>query len=273
MHFAICNETFQNWPWERTCDFASSLGYTGLEVAPFTLAPRANLIPQDRRLELRRYAESKNLQIIGLHWLLANLHPPDLYLTHPDPAVRHKTSDYFLTLIDLCHDLGGHILVIGSPKQRNLLPTVSRDHAMHYAADVFRPTLDHAAKRNVTLAIEPLGPSETDFLQTAAEGIELIEKLNHPHFRLHLDVKAMSSESAPIPTIIRNSAKHLAHFHANDPNLLGPGMGQVQYEPIISTLREIGYNRWLSVEVFDYSPGPEKIARDSIDYLRRVTAM
>ncbi len=161
-------------------------------------------------------------------------------------------------------------MVIGSPKQRSLLPGVTREQAMGFAQEVFTPSLDLAAARKVTLAIEPLGPAETDFLQTAAEGIELIERINHPAFGLNLDVKAMSSEAKPIPEILRASARYIAHVQVNDPNLLGPGMGDVKYEPIVAALREIGYDGWLSVEAFDFRPGPETLARESIAYLKRM---
>jgi sugar phosphate isomerase/epimerase len=90
--------------------------------------------------------------------------------------------------------------------------------------------------------------------------------------RLHLDVKAMASEPTPIPAIIRASARHLEHFHANDVNLQGPGFGDVDFVPIFKALEEVGYQGWVSVEVFDYSPGPERLARDSIDYMRRIEA-
>jgi sugar phosphate isomerase/epimerase len=271
MKYAICNEIFENWPWERVCAFCHELGYHGVEIAPFTVAPHVAAISPEVRTAMRKAADRMELEILGLHWLLANVvSDTTLYVTHPDPDVRMNTSAYFFQLTQLCADLGGRIMVIGSPKSRNLLPGVSRDDAMRYAREVFLPCLELAAQHQITLAIEPLGPKETDFLNTAVDGVELIERINHPNFRLHLDVKAMSSEPTPIPQIIKESAAHLAHFHANDPNLLGPGMGEVKFEPIIKALKDAGYDGYLSVEVFDFKPGAEKIASESIRYLKKV---
>jgi len=270
MKLGICNELFVNWPWEKLCDFIRSLGYQGIEVAPFTLAERAERVTPQRRAELRESAESRDLEIIGLHWLL--MKPPGLCITHPDKDIREETARYFVELVGLCADLGGKVMVIGSPKQRNLLPGVKRGEAMGYAAEVFTPCLELAVKRAVTLAIEPLSTRETDFLMCASEAVDLIERIDHPNFRLQLDVKAMSYEYKPIPQIIRESAKHLAHFHVNDPNLLGPGMGEIGYEPIIAALRAAGYDGWLSVEAFDMQFGAERIAKASMEYLQRVIA-
>ena len=116
MRFAICNEIFENWPWERVCEYAASLGYTGLEVSPFTLAERAEDVTPERRRELRKQAESRGVEILGLHWLLVK--PAGLYITSPDAAVRQKTAAYFVELVKLCHDLGGTVMIIGSPKPR-----------------------------------------------------------------------------------------------------------------------------------------------------------
>ena len=273
MKYAICNEIFdaEKWPWERVCAFCREMGYAGVEVAPFTLAPHVSLIDDKTRAQLRRIAQRMEVDILGLHWLLANVASDrQLYVTHPERQIRDNTAEYFVQLTQLCADLGGRIMVIGSPKSRNLLPGVTREQALVYAAEVFTPCLALAAANGITLAIEPLGPAETDFLNTAAEGIELIERIGHPNFRLHLDVKAMSSERASIPQIIHDSAKHLAHFHANDPNLLGPGMGDTKYEPIIKALRDAKYDGYLSVEVFDFKPGAERIAHESIRYLKKV---
>lgn len=269
MKFAICNELFEGWPWEKVCDFVRPLGYEGLEVAPFTLADSAEQLTPQRRAELRRAAEERGVEILGLHWLLVK--PPGLYITHPDAAVRRRTADYFRQLVDLCADLGGKVMVIGSPKQRSLLPGVTRGQALEYLREVLRPSLDPAARRGVTLAFEPLGPAETDFLNTVAEAIALVKSVGHSALRINLDVKAMSSETAPIGEVIRSAKDYVAHVQVNDPSLLGPGMGDVKYEPIIAALRDIGYDGWLSVEAFDFKPGPERIARESVEFLRKVT--
>jgi sugar phosphate isomerase/epimerase len=270
MKFAICNETFVDWPMERACQFAAECGYTGLEIAPFTLAHDARDITMAQMAAARRAAANAGLEIIGLHWLLAKT--VGLHLTSPDRATRRETADYLAGLARLCRYLGGSILVFGSPQQRNLAAGVSPDEGVRYAVEVFEHIAPTLEATRVTLALEPLGPVEGNFLNTAAEAVTIIRRLDSPWVRLHLDCKAMASESTPIPDLIHHNRDVLAHFHANDPNRLGPGMGELRFEPIVAALEEIDYRDWVSVEVFDYSPGPERLARESIDNLRHILA-
>ena len=79
----------------------------------------------------------------------------------------------------------------------------------------------------------------------------------------------MATEATPIAELIRRNRDWLAHFHANDPNRQGPGFGSLDFVPIFEALQEVGYDGWVSVEVFDYSPGIERLARESIEYMRR----
>lgn len=270
MKYAICNETFQDWPFERAFAYARELGYTGIEFAPFTIHHDAYQISAARRREIRDLAEKFKLEIIGLHWLLA--FTEGYYLTTADEPTRRRTADYLGELARLCRDLGGHVMVLGSPKQRNLLPGITHEQALDFAADVLRQAMPTLESCGVTLAVEPLGPQEGDFLLTAESGRELIRRVSSPNCRLHLDVKAMSSETKPIPQIIRESAAELAHFHANDANRRGPGMGEIDFVPILQTLQDVGYNGWISVEVFDYEPGIEALASESIRYLQQCAA-
>lgn len=269
MKFAICQEMFVDWDWERQCRFIAEVGYTGVEVAPFTLAPRIRDVSLGDRQRMRKQAEDRGLEIIGLHWLLAKTE--GLHLTSGDAAVRRATADYLVELGRACSDLGGSLMVFGSPYQRNLQGGVTREAAMEHAAEVFRMCLDPLAELEVTLCMEPLTPKETDFINTCAEAMELIERVGRPNFRLHQDVKAMlGGESEPPPVLIGRYAPHVAHFHVNDTNLLGPGMGETDFAPILEALRESGYDGWVSVEVFDYKPGAERIARESFEYMQEV---
>jgi sugar phosphate isomerase/epimerase len=270
MRYAICNETFKGWPHERVCRFVADLGYQGLEVAPFTLAPRVTDVSDARRRELRQQAEGCGLTVIGLHWLLAKT--TGLQLTAADPAVRTATADYLVELARCCRDLGGNLLVFGSPAQRRVPAGATLEQATDYAVDTFRQAASAFADCGVTLCLEPLAPPEADFVTTAGEAVRMLDRLDHPNFKLHLDVKAMAADEAPVTELIRRHASRTAHFHANDPNLRGPGFGATDFKPIFRALREANYGGWVSVEVFDYKPDPETIARESLRYMRACEA-
>jgi sugar phosphate isomerase/epimerase len=266
MRYAICNETFEGWDHARVCATVAELGYTGLEMAPFTLAPRITDVTLAQRQKLRQQAEAVGVQLIGLHWLLAKTE--GLMLTSPDVQVRQRTAEYIVELAKACRDMGGDLMVFGSPAQRRIPAGATRAQAVDHATDTFKRALNGIVDAGVRLCLEPLAPTEADFIQTAAEACEIIERIKHPNFVLHLDVKAMSSETAPIPELIKKHASITGHFHANDPNKRGPGFGEVDFVPIFRALKETKYAGWVSVEVFDYTPDPVTIARESIRYMR-----
>ncbi|MDO4574225.1 MAG: sugar phosphate isomerase/epimerase family protein [Planctomycetia bacterium] len=284
MHFkyAMCNELYENWDLARQFDYVARCGYTGMELAPFTLTPSVE--PADVReitpakiAEIRRCAKNSGVGILGLHWLLSKT--SGFHLTLPDADVRKKTVAYGKALIDLCSELGGNIMVWGSPKQRNIEPGVSRDDAFRYAADALSELAPKLVENNVSIALEPLAPAETNFLTNAAETVQLIEMVECPNIQLHLDCKAMwggelapDGSRVPMADVIRRFAPYTIHFHANDPNLQGPGMGELDFTPIFAALQETHYKGWISVEVFDYTPGPEALTEKSIAYMKKIEA-
>jgi sugar phosphate isomerase/epimerase len=270
MKFAICQELFKNWEWEKQCRFIAEVGYEGIEVAPFTLAARITDVSAEQRRTLRTLAADHGLQILGLHWLLAKT--TGLHLTSPDRSVRQATAEYLGALAHACSDLGGDILVFGSPAQRSLDAQTTREQGMERAAEVLRECAPVLEERGVKLCLEPLTPKETNFLNTCADAVELIDRVGSRQLRLHQDVKAMLTESNPIPELIARYADRVGHFHANDGNLLGPGMGPTDFDPIFRALVASRYSGWVSVEVFDYSPGCERIARESLSCMRGALA-
>lgn len=268
MKFAICNEIFKDWSFPKTFEYCARLGYDAVEIAPFTIRPYATQITSEQRAEIKQAAAEAGIAISGIHWVLVQAE--GMHMTHPDPAVRQRTRDYFVELINLCSDLGGQSIIVGSPKQRSLMEGVSREQGWEWATGVFRPAVKRAEEAGITICIEPLSPEETNFINTAREAIEFAHGLQSPAMKIILDVKAMCSEGRPVPDIIRESRGEFAYFHANDRNLKGPGFGDVDFKPIAAALREVGYDGHVSVEVFKFEEGPEAIARQSLDYLEKI---
>lgn len=269
MKFAICQELFEDMPWEQQCDLIANVGYTGIEVAPFTISDDLSSVSDATLGQMRQTADAAGLEIIGLHWLLAKTE--GFHLTSADANVRHATAEYLKLLARTCRQLGGKVLVFGSPPQRSLPPQMTMRDGFKHAADVFRVVMPTFEEEGVQLCMEPLTARETDFINTCDDVMKLKKMVDHPSFILHQDVKAMlGAEHDSIPELIHRHASVCGHFHVNDINLLGPGMGETDFHPILQALLEVEYQGWVSVEVFDYSPGAEKIAKKSLQYMQSV---
>lgn len=266
MRFAICNELFEGWEFAKTVDFLAGLGYDAVEIAPFTLAESVGAIGRTERRAIRETASRAGLAIAGLHWLLVK--PAGLHLTSPDAATRRRTQAYLRELIDFCAEIGGSTLVFGSPNQRNIVPEIDRETGWRYAVEGFRICGEAAAEKGVTLCLEALPGQMTNLLNTNEEVRAMVDEVAHPNVAMMVDVKSMCAEDIPIPDNIRACRGRIRHVHANDANLKGPGFGEVDFRPIFGALREIGYQGFVSVEVFDFTPDPETIARESLRYMR-----
>ncbi|HEU5316700.1 MAG TPA: sugar phosphate isomerase/epimerase family protein [Chloroflexota bacterium] len=274
IRFGSCNEMFEGWDMARQLSYLREAGYEGVELAPFTIAQDVREVPAAKRAEVAAQAKAAGIEVIGLHWLLVG--PEGMYITHTDPAVRARTAEYLAELMHFCADVSGSVLVFGSPAQRNLLPGVTKEAARAWLIDGFERALPVAERTGVTLCLEPLPPPECTFIQTTTEAIDVIESIDHPNLRLVLDVKSMAGEErltrSPIPDTIRRTARHVKHVQSNDTNRGHPGSGETDYVPIFRALDDVGYEGFVSVEAFDFTPGPETIAKESIEYMRRTMA-
>ena len=266
MKFALCNEIFRNLPLEEAFQKIADIGYEGVEVAPFTLQANPRDLSESDADRCRTAAEKAGLDVVGLHWLMAETE--GLHLTHSNPAILKVTQEYLIKLAQLTERMNGSILVLGSPKQRNLLPDTTYEQAFERAVKLMQAVCDEIADLGVAFAIEPLAKVETDFLSSCAEGRDFIRAVDHPACGLHLDVKAMTAEPNGVCPAIREFHPDCIHFHANDSNLRGPGQGDTNFTEVANTLKEVNYDRWVSVEAFDYFPDEEGCARISLENLR-----
>ena len=294
MRIALCNEVLAPMEFARQCAYAAELGYQGLELAPFTLADestgiraaspglarppegvqeslgagRGFLVSARQRAAVRRSAADAGIAISGLHWLLRQ--PAGLSITSEDASVRRATLDVMHRQIELCAELGGAVLVHGSPAQRRL-PEGDATAACARAIDAFASVARHAQDCGVTYCIEPLAPPHANFIHTLAEAAAIVRQIGQPALRTMLDCcAAAQAETETIPTLIDQwlPTGLLAHVQVNDSNLRGPGQGDLQFGPILQALTRQGYQGWIAVEPFDYQPDGPGCAAYAIGYLR-----
>lgn len=264
---AMCARPFQGWKAEKIFRYLGELGYDGVEIDPYAFAGSAGKIGRAKRRDLRRSAFACGLEVVGIHSVTKS---PDfrMCINHPSSSVRAGTVKQLGDLISFCRDIGGSILVFGGSKERNLQGGLDSRQAWMYAVESFESLLELAEKESVTICLEPLSHRLTNFITTASEAKRMVEEVDHPNFRMMLDVRSASDEDRPIPDLIRDSAPNIAHFHANDDGGGGPGSGGADYHAISGALGEIGYSGYLSVEVFN-NENPRKIAAESLEFLRK----
>ncbi|HEX4236152.1 MAG TPA: sugar phosphate isomerase/epimerase family protein [Caldimonas sp.] len=271
MKIALCNEVLAGLPLERQCEITAALGYDGLEIAPFTLSDAPDRLESAEIARVRRTVESFGLVVTGLHWLLVA--PPGLSVTDPDPRVRAYTLEVVTRIVRLCAELGGSVLVHGSPKQRQIAAGESHATARGRLRDFLAEAARVAEASGVTYCIEPLGPAETALINTVAEAAELVREIGRPPLRTMIDCSAAGAgETQSVPDLIDAwlPTGLIAHVQVNDPNRRAPGQGEMRFAPIFAALHRHGYDRTVAVEPFDYVPDGTGAAAFAAGYLRGI---
>jgi D-psicose/D-tagatose/L-ribulose 3-epimerase len=201
MKLALCNEVLAHLPLERQCELAAALGYDGLEIAPFTLGDAPHRLAASEIARVRKTVESFGLAVTGLHWLLVA--PPGLSVTDPDARIRTRTRDVVAQLIALCAELGGNVLVHGSPKQRGIAPGEDHATALARLRDFLAAAARVAEAHGVVYCIEPLGRAETALVNTVAEAAALVREIGRSSLRTMIDTSAAgATETQSVPELI-----------------------------------------------------------------------
>lgn len=273
MKLALCNEVLRHLPFAEQCRVAAALGYDGLELAPFTLAADPSTLDAGRARETAAIAADHGLAISSLHWLLVQ--PEGLSLSTPDAALHARTVSFLQQMVDHAAACGASVLVHGSPKQRSPGPGQSVADALERVVDGWRQVAPHAAAAGVTYCIEPLSPAETPVLNTLAEAVAVVDRIDSPALRTMLDLSAASAAETEAPELLLRrhlASGHVAHVQLNDRNRRGPGQGDTPVLPVLRVLRETGYRGWIAVEPFDYHPDPVGCAAFAAGYVRGLLA-
>jgi D-psicose/D-tagatose/L-ribulose 3-epimerase len=269
--YAMCNESMAESSWAEQCRIVSDAGYRGIEIAAFTLVREGvQEINQTKRIEMVSVMKESGLECAGLHWLLAPP-PKGLHFTTPDANIRRKTVAYLDTLIDFCGDLGGSYMIFGSPKQRDTRG-IPVEQAKKYFAEGLASVANHAQNRSIEILIEPLGKRTTDVINTLAEAAEMMERINHPAIKMMFDFNNTVDETEPFDVLLRKYYKNIHHVHVQEMGgkHLGTGTAINDYVKAFQVLKDMRYNHWISLEVFDFTPGGKTIANESMRTLKQI---
>jgi len=262
--YAICNELFGDMDFADSCELLQRYGYHGIEIAPFTLFDDPGTFTSRRIGEIRRILEDHDLEFTGLHWLF--LKPEGLHITTPDETTRRRSWDHLKRLVDLAGQLGGGVLVLGSPKQRNSIG-ISRGQAAANLEEGLRSLADFTARRNCTILLESLSPDQTDVINTLGEAEESIRRIGHPAIQGIFDFHNCADEAGSWEDLIEDHFSVIRHVHLNEVNGSYPGTGSSDFLPAFEKLEEKGYAGWISLEIFHLPEDPAKVLRETREFL------
>ena len=253
---------------ERQCEYVAALGYDGLDRAVHAERCAGENLDRGSGQDSR---DRGSLRSGGDRAALAAGETGGLSLTDPDATLRKRTREVMTHLIGLCAELGGSVLVHGSPKQRQTAQGETHATALARLQDAMAQAALAAARAGVVYCIEPLSKRETSLVNTIAEAAELVRAIDHPNFRTMIDCSAAGqSEAESIPDLIDRwlPTGLIAHLQVNDPNRRGPGQGEMKFAPILAALKRHNYAGTIAVEPFDYVPDGAGVAAFSVGYLR-----
>jgi D-psicose/D-tagatose/L-ribulose 3-epimerase len=263
---SICNEAFDKWPFADACKAIRGAGYSGIEIAPFTLAETPGEVTAAQRTEYRDIMGSEGLAFVGLHWLMVS--PKGLHVTGPDEDLRRRSWDHIRALIDLCADLGPDgVMVFGSPNQRKTTGGMTREEATRNYVDGLASVAPQAEDRGVTVLVEALPLAQSDVVQTLAEAVAIVGEIGSPAVRTMFDVHNAIDEHESHATLVDRYFDFIRHVHVNELDGRHCGAGSYDFRPVLDVLQRRGYAGWVSLEAFDFTPGAERLANESLRHL------
>jgi len=243
------------------CRAAAELGFDAVEIFPESAAA----FP---RRELARLLPEHGLALAavgtGAGWVKHMLH-----LCHADVAVRLAAREFIAELIEVAGAFGAPA-IIGSMQGRSE-GGVSREEAIGYLADSLHELGARAAEQGQVLLYEPLNRYETNLFNRQRDAAAWLESQGIDHLHLLCDLFHMNIEEADVAAGLVAAGSRVGHVHWADSNRQAMGLGHVDARPIVAALRTIGYEGFLSAEVFPL-PTPLDAARQTIESLRGQTA-
>ena len=212
---------------------------------------------------------------------------PDRDLIHEDTSIQENGVNYIQQCISAAHTVGSEVLCgpIYAAVGRTWEQTPEgRERDSETLTKHLRSLAQYGADHGVTLCIEPLNRFETSFLNTTEQAIEIIDRVDHPNCKLHLDTFHMNIEEKSLGTAIRQAGDRVGHFHACENDRGAPGSGNVDWNDVVSALKDIHYDDAIVIESFTnkvkaiakaaaiwraFEPSQDALAENGLKFLKQ----
>lgn len=263
MKYSISNWIYGDEPLETTFERLQRYGYDGVELKGEPKLYQAE--------EVKELCKKYNLSVLSI----AGIYPwptRDRDIASPDDGVRKKAIGYLQSCIDLAAGVGAPLVVVVPSAVGKVSPMdnfkdeeewiQAKERAWSHAILSVREAARYAEARGILLAVESINRYETFLVNTAEDGLRFIAEVNSPAVKIHLDVFHMNIEEAdPAEAIRRCGEELLVNLHISDSNRMAVGDGHIDFKAIMNALKEINYQRALTLEPLPPVPDPYVAAR------------
>lgn len=246
-------------PLAKSFSDLAALGYKGVEL--MTLNPS-----ELDWSEVKAEAERNGLKVVLV--CTGEIYG-QLGLSYTDPRaeIRAEAIRRSKEIIDFAAYLGANINI--GRVRGQYCKELTREQTEDYAIAAFRELADYAAPQNVQIALETVTIMQTNFINTCAEGADMVDRVDRPNFRLMLDVFHLNLEERDLLEAIRQYSPYNIHVHLADNNRRYPGHCGLDFRKIIGAFHECGYDGAFTTEIFQI-PSMEGAAKGAIEHLQPI---
>jgi D-psicose/D-tagatose/L-ribulose 3-epimerase len=221
-------------------DAAKAAGFDYVELATSEIAGLSDAAFEQAVAHIRQ---------AGISTPVANLFLPAI-LKVTGPAIDQEQQLAYVTkAFARLSRLGTEIVVFGSGTARMIPDGFPKDRAFQQLVDFGRRIAPEARARGITVAVEPLRHQETNIINSAAEGLDLVNAIGDPNFQLMIDFYHLASEKED-PAVVLRAGAHIRHLHMANPDgrVFPRRWEEYDYAPFFAVLQQIGYDKRISVE-------------------------
>lgn len=244
---------------EKSFSDLASYGYEGVEL--MTLNP-SKLDWEEVKAE----AERNNLSVVLVCTgeIFGQL---GLSYTNPKAEIRKEAIDRTKEIIDFASFLGANINI--GRVRGQYCQELTKEETKAYAVEAFREVSDYALDKGVKIALETVTIMQTNFINTLSEAADMVDRVNRSNFKLMLDIFHLNLEEKDIYEAIGEYSSYNIHVHLADNNRRYPGHCGLDFEKIIRTFKECGYDGNFCTEIFQI-PNQEEAAKGAMAHLKPI---